>query len=148
MAATRGKVGTFGEGDAKRLGRVVRAFEKSPRSNVGPPLKHKPNAEAEGRRRLLIFGNRTCGGAYAAYVTTNATAAFDSTQPTYNTAAIAVADTSQEVTFVNLNEQGTAEHSLTQTPITVVLVWADLAGVDDQGRPVYQANAVDLVDCA
>lgn len=96
--------------------------------------------------RLKLTGNRTCGGSYAILTTVTAAAPFDANQSTYSSDDIA---TNGPVagTFVNLNEQGTDEHSLTSSPATVKFVYGVRAGFDSDGRPKWEGLAVDAVVC-
>ena len=143
--------------DAELYNRLVDAVERSANLAITPPLTMEQSSagtilgftgEVENTAiRLHLTGNRTCGGVYSCYKTRTATAAFDSTQASYDDADIGTDDTSQECTFVNLNEQGTTDHSLTESPETLEYVWGFPAGFDNAGRPKYEAHALDYTDC-
>jgi len=127
-----------------RMAAATKRVEQMPLVLIG--TKNQLVRRGGGADRLQITGDRTPGGVYAVLTTTDVPEAFDTTQATYGDDDIAD-ETAVAGTFVNLNEQGTDEHSLTEDPQILRFVWGHRAGVDDQGRPKWEGHVIDLGDC-
>lgn len=140
-------VGLVSKPDMRRIGAAVRAHERKPFSNVGPPLPVLPHTP-----RIIvnvkITGNRTGGGKYAGLIVNEPGAAL-SYSGNLSAAEIGNETGAAACTAINPHEEGESSHLLTETPVTCHFFAAVITHRKDENNlPVVRIiGGIDLEDC-
>jgi hypothetical protein len=116
-------------------------FIAGSQSSTPPPSPERRNIFARPT------GNRNCGGSYSAVLVTNNSSEFNTGASSFSASDIGT-DGTDEITLVNLQEQGKTTHALTAgTPVCTRYAAWPAGRIDSGGKAVYYTNGIDLKAC-